>query len=218
MRDRSHCATPLPYPGLHDPESFRDACGTGFVARLDGIATHKLVQQAVEGVVSLTHRGAVNADPNTGDGAGVTIQIPYAILQADLQRLGHTVGHDDLALAMVFLPRDETARQRARVILEHAVERTGLEVIGWRVVPTDPTVLGEWALDGLPAIEQLLFARRDGIDDAEFGRRAYLARRRADAEYQTLAEAGVSDPVAETYIVSMSTSTVVYKGLMVAPQ
>ena len=219
MRDRSHRATPLPYAGLHDPESFRDACGTGFVARLDGIATHALVQQAVEGVVSLTHRGAVNADPDTGDGAGVTIQIPYAILRPELERIGHgDVADADLALAMVFLPRDEQARDRARDIIERATERTGLRVLGWRIVPSDPTVLGEWALEGLPSIEQLLFARAEPIDDAEFGRRTYLARRRADAEFESLAKADPTDPAADAYIVSMSTATVVYKGLMVAPQ
>ena len=84
---RPNRASQTDYAGLHDPKSFRDACGTGFIARLDGVATHELVKQAVQGVVSLTHRGAVNADPETGDGAGVTISIPYAILQADLARL-----------------------------------------------------------------------------------------------------------------------------------
>ncbi|MDE2891749.1 MAG: glutamate synthase large subunit [Chloroflexota bacterium] len=207
------------YAGLHDPESFRDACGTGFIARLDGVATHRLVEQAVEGVVSLTHRGAVNADPDTGDGAGVTISIPYAILRGDLARLGHANLPDDgLALAMVFLPMDDDAASRGRTVLEQALSRTGLNVLGWRVVPTDPSVLGAWALREAPCIEQLLIARPSGIGEDEFGRRLYLARRRADAEYQALRDASSEDPAAGTYIVSMSTRTVVYKGLMVAPQ
>ena len=207
------------YAGLHDPTSFRDACGTGFIARLDGVATHELVEQAVQGVVSLTHRGAVNADPDTGDGAGVTISIPYAILQDDLERLGSAgTADDDLGLAMVFLPLDDDAATRGRRVLEHAVERSGLNAIGWRVVPTDPTVLGQWALRELPGIEQLLISRPTGVDDDEFVRRTYLARRRADAEYQTQRDSQSADDAAETYIVSMSNTTVVYKGLMVAPQ
>ncbi|MYJ02092.1 MAG: glutamate synthase subunit alpha, partial [Chloroflexi bacterium] len=218
-RQQAHRASATGYPGLYDPSNVRDACGTGFIARLDGVATHQLVEQAVEGVVSLTHRGAVNADPNTGDGAGVTISIPYAILQDDLARLGRAgVADEDLALAMVFLPDEPEASQRARSLIEAAVERTGLDVIGWRDVPTDPDVLGSWALRDLPEIQQLLFCRPAGLADAEFSRRTYLARRRADAEIHALGDADPGDHAAETYIVSMSTSTVVYKGLMVAPQ
>ena len=219
---QAHRANDSDYSGLYDPSSVRDACGTGFIARLDGVATHRLVEQAVEGVVSLTHRGAVNADPNTGDGAGVTISIPYAILQDDLARLGRAgLADDDLALAMVFLPDEPDAAERAKRLIDACVERTGLDVIGWRAVPTDPGVLGSWALRDLPNIEQLLFTRPAGISDDEFSRRTYLARRRADTEIRLLGEADSedpADPAAETYIVSMSTSTVVYKGLMVAPQ
>ncbi|MDE2967137.1 MAG: glutamate synthase large subunit [Chloroflexota bacterium] len=216
---RPNRASQTGYVGLHDPESFRDACGTGFIARLDGVATHELVEQAVQGVVSLTHRGAVNADPDTGDGAGVTISIPYAILREDLGRLGRPGLNDaDLGLAMVFLPMDSDAASRSRTIIESAVERTGLDVLGWRVVPTDPSVLGRWALRELPCIEQLLVSRPAGVSDDEFARRMYLSRRRADAEYQALRDSDSGDRAGETYIVSMSTSTVVYKGLMVAPQ
>ena len=207
-----------PYAGLHDPLSFRDACGTGFIARIDGVPTHELVQQAVEGVVSLTHRGAVNADPDTGDGAGVTISIPYDVLRDDLERFGqHELADDALALAMIFLPMDEAAARRARAIVERATESSGLDALGWRVVPTDPSVLGRWASAELPCIEQLLIGRPAGIDAGEFRRRIYLARRRAEAEFRSLNEHG-DDPAGDTYIVSMSDSTVVYKGLMVAPQ
>ena len=204
---------------MYDPISVRDACGTGFIARLDGVPTHRLVEQAVEGVVSLTHRGAVNADPDTGDGAGVTISIPYAILQDDLERLGRAGLPDrDLALAMVFLPDEPEAAERSKRLIEASVDRTGLDVIGWRETPTDPSVLGSWALRDLPVIEQLLIGRSQEITDAEFSRLIYLARRRADAEIRAIREADADDHVGETYIVSMSTSTVVYKGLMVAPQ
>ena len=205
--------------GLHDPAAFRDACGTGFVARIDGASTHDIVQQAVEGVVSLTHRGATNADPQTGDGAGVTIAIPWATLRPDLERFGQSFEHlDELALAMVFLPAEAGARERARAILAAAAQRAGLEALGWREVPIEPDMLGPWARNGLPAIEQLVLRRGAGAPAEEFGRALYLARRLAEAEYRALAEADAGDPAGETYIVSLSSRTVVYKGLMVAPQ
>ena len=216
---RPHSSSSADFAGLYDPLSGRDACGTGFVARLDGVATHELVEQAVQGVVSLTHRGAVNADPDTGDGAGVTISIPYAVLQDDLARLGHAdVADDDLALAMVFLPMAADAAARARAILESAAERTGLRVLGWREVPTEPGVLGAWALRDQPRIEQLLLARPEAVADDEFGRRVYLTRRRADTEYRAISEMSPGDAVGDTYIVSLSNATVVYKGLMLATQ
>ena len=217
--ERPHRASQTSYAGLHDPRSGRDACGTGFIARLDGVATHELVEQAVQGVVSLSHRGAVNADPDTGDGAGVTIAIPYATLQDDLAKLGRAgLSNDDLALAMVFLPQDGAAAARARSALEEAATRSGLDVIGWRVVPIEPSVLGRWALRDLPRIEQLLIAKPVGVPSDEFGQRVYLAQRRAESDFRAWRGADQDDPAAGTYIVSFSTSTVVYKGLMVAPQ
>ena len=206
-------------PGLYDPQSVRDACGTGFIARIDGVRTHELVRQAVMGVVSLTHRGAVNADPNTGDGAGVTIEIPWDAYLDDLDRLGCTLADAEagrLALGMVFLPTEDAAR--ARAIIDAAMQRTNLPVAGWREVDTNPEVLGEAALRGLPRIEQILIHRPRQLDDADFERLLYLARRRAETEIRALAERDPADPVAETYIVSLSARTVVYKGLMVAPQ
>ena len=207
------------YRGLHDPAAFRDACGTGFVARIDGAATHDIVRRAVEGVVSLTHRGATNADPQTGDGAGVTIAIPWATLRPDLEQMGLSFEQlDQLALAMVFLPAEPTAAKRARSVLSAAAQRAGLEAVGWRTVPIQPDVLGPWARNGLPAIEQLVLRRSAGAPAEEFGRALYLARRLAEADYRSLAETDPSDPVGDAYIVSLSDRTVVYKGLMVAPQ
>ncbi len=211
--------TPRRPLGLHDPQSFRDACGTGFLARIDGVRTHQLVEQAVAGVVSLTHRGAVNADPHTGDGAGVTIEIPWDTYAADLERLGCALNETDrLALAMVFLPAAQTARERARAIIGAALARSGIDVLGWRAVPIDPHVLGEAALRGLPAIEQLIVRRPEQLAEDDFERLLYLARRRAEAEIRAMAERDPTDPLADTYVVSLSPRTVVYKGLMVAPQ
>ena len=201
---------PFPTDGLYDPKQEHDACGTGFVASIDGERTHRIVEVAVEAAVNLTHRGAVNADPQTGDGAGVMIQIPFELLQDEADRLGHPVDRrEDLALAMVFLPPEEDSRPAARAALEQAVVSTGLVVIGWRVVPTDVSVLGTWAAEAMPGIEQLLITKTAAFRN-NFGRALYLAGRRAQTAWR--------DQNLDSYIVSIGDKTVTYKGLMVAPQ
>ncbi len=204
--------TPFPTDGLYNPKNEHDACGTGFVANIDGQATHKIVELAVLAAVNLTHRGAVNADPQTGDGAGVQIQIPFALLQEETARLGHPLEHpDDLAVAMVFLPHEEAERPAARQVLEDTATACGLTVIGWRVVPTDDSVLGVWALETLPGVEQLLITRPPSMNGRnDFGRALYLAGRRA--------QNGWRESEIDSYIVSISEKVVTYKGLMVAPQ
>ena len=189
----------------------RDACGTGFIASIDGTRSHDLVELAVQAVISLTHRGAVNADPLTGDGTGLTIEVPFELLREDCERLGAPIeDRDDLAVAMVFLPHDEADRAPARAALEAEVERLGLGLIGWREVPLDPSQLGPQSLDTLPGIEQLLIQRPAERRGPEFERFLYLARRRAE---RTFREQGL-----DCYVVSMSSRTVVYKGLMIAPR
>ena len=204
----------FPTSGLYDPRHEHDACGTGFVANIDGVASHRIVEIAVQAAVNLTHRGAVNADPQTGDGAGVQIQIPFALLQPETERLGRRV--DDaakLGVAMVFLPHEEGERAAAREALESNVRGCGLEPIGWRVVPTDESVLGVSALETLPGIEQLLITVPDDFpndSETEFGRQLYLAGRRAQNEWRS--------KDLDSYTVSLSDKVVTYKGLMVAPQ
>ena len=216
--------TPHPQRGLYDPAQDHDACGTGFVAEISGERTRRVVELAVEAVINLTHRGAVSADAASGDGAGVTIQIPFELLQGEAAGLGHELSdRAELAVAMCFLPQEEDARARARAILDQAVQGVGIQAIGWRAVPHDPSVLGGLALDSLPGIEQLLLRRPVDLVDPEgtgpegagregsaFERRLYLARRRAERAFR--------EQELDCYIVSMSAQTVVYKGLMVAPQ
>ncbi|MDA1002419.1 MAG: glutamate synthase large subunit [Chloroflexi bacterium] len=196
---------------LYRPEDGRDACGTGFVANIDGSRTHRVVQLAVEGVRNLTHRGAVNADPLTGDGCGVTIQIPFELLRDDCERLGRPVNQpEDLGVAMLFLPQGEEAAAEARAVLEEAVRSLDIEVIGWRVVPTDPSVLDGLALETMPGVEQLLLARPGTRQGPEFERALYQARRRAERVYR--------EREIDCYVVSMSSRTLVYKGMMIAPE
>ena len=197
--------------GLYDPSQDRDACGTGFVARVDGERTHRVVEQAVEAVVNLTHRGAVSADAASGDGAGVTIQIPFELLREDAARLGCELSAPgELAVAMVFLPRDEAAAAEARALVEAECAGCGVEVVGWRETPHDPSVLGGLALESLPGIAQLLLRRPPGLGGADCERALYLARRRAERAFRERA--------LDCYVVSMSSRTLVYKGLMAAPQ
>ena len=197
-------------PPLYNPAFEHDGCGTGFIGKIDGERSHEIVRLAVRSAANLTHRGAVSADAKSGDGAGVTIQVPRELLVEDAARMG--MDQDDLsrlALAMVFLPVEEEMRDRSRAILEDAAVRTGVATLGWRVVPTDPSVLGPSALESLPGIEQLFIGRPSNMSSAEFDRSLYLARARAEAGYR---REGI-----DCYIVSMSARTVVYKGLMVAP-
>ncbi len=190
-------------------EDHVDACGTGFVAETSGERTRRVVEMAVRAVDALTHRGAVNADPLTGDGTGVSIQIPYELLHDDLVALGGDVpSADDLAVAMVFLPHEEGARAGARAILEAECRRVGIEVIGWRVVPTDLSQLGPQALESVPGFEQLLLRRPTDQQGPHFDRSLYLARRRAERQF--------ADQGMDCYVVSMSSTMVVYKGMMVA--
>ncbi len=198
-------------PPLYNPANEHDGCGTGFIADIAGRASHRVVQMAVEACVRVTHRGAVSADAKSGDGAGVTIQLPRELLAKDAAALGLPSGElHRLAVAMVFLPPEPAHRRQARLLLEDAATRSKLEVLGWRVVPVDPSMLGGLAKDTLPSIQQLLIARPKDVSLVEFERALYLARKRAESAYR--------EHDLDVYIVSMSSRTVVYKGLMVAPQ
>ncbi|MEQ1856833.1 MAG: glutamate synthase large subunit [Longimicrobiales bacterium] len=207
----SRAGTDAPTPPLYNPANEHDGCGTGFIADIAGRASHRVVQMAVEACVRVTHRGAVSADAKSGDGAGVTIQLPRELLAADAAALGLPASElHRLAVAMVFLPPEPSHLRPARLLLEDAATRSKLEVLGWREVPVDPSMLGGLAKDTLPCIEQLLIARPKDVSLLEFERALYLARKRAEAAYR--------EQELDAYIVSMSSRTVVYKGLMVAPQ
>ena len=207
----SRARTDAPAPTLYNPAFEHDGCGTGFIADIAGRASHRVVQMAVEACVRVTHRGAVSADAKSGDGAGVTIQLPRELLTKDAEELGLPQSElHRLAVAMVFLPTEPSHLRHARLLLEDAATRSRLEVLGWREVPIDPSMLGGLAKDTLPSIEQLLIARPKDVSMLEFERALYLARKRAEASYR--------EHDLEAYIVSMSSRTVVYKGLMVAPQ
>ncbi|HEV7213724.1 MAG TPA: glutamate synthase subunit alpha, partial [Chloroflexota bacterium] len=199
--------------GLYDPAFEHDACGTGFVARISGTPSHDVVAFALESVINLTHRGAVDADARTGDGAGLLTPLPYGLFRRELARLGRRLEDpDDLAVGVIFLPRDDPAATAlGRTVLERAILAEGLTIFGWRTVPIRPEVLGEKGLATLPDIQHVLIGRRAGLSGAAFERALYLVRKRAERD---AAEAGLKN----FYVASLSSRTIVYKGLFVAPQ
>ncbi|HEY3080309.1 MAG TPA: glutamate synthase large subunit [Chloroflexota bacterium] len=197
---------------LYDPRFEHDACGVGFVADVAGKASHGIVAKALDSVVNLTHRGAVAADARSGDGAGVLTQLPRELLVAELERSGaRGVDPASLAVGMFFLPRSTSGAERVKGLIGEEVAALGLELLAWRRVPVDPSVLGEKAFQTQPTIEQALIRRRGRLDEHEYERRLLLVRK--GAERRALAE-GIDD----FYVPSLSSRTVVYKGLFVAPQ
>ena len=192
---------------LYDPLDEHDACGVGFVANVSGRATHQIVESALEALCNLTHRGAIDADGRTGDGAGLLTQLPLRFFRREAERLGQRP-EDELAVGMFFLPRDEGAAGRCRQITLQVSESYGLAPLGWRQVPVDENELGSKALATAPRIEQLLVTS-GRVSTSEFETTLY--RVRCEVEQQTSEIEGF-------YVASFSSRTVVYKGLFVGSQ
>ena len=196
---------PLPPPrGLYDPTLERDACGLGFVADIRRPPTHDVVEKGVEILRRLAHRGAMGCDPCTSDGAGILIHIPHAHYERVLGRAGIELPNSgDYGVGQCFLSRDPAARAAEVRTIEGAIRHHNQKVIGWREVPVDPSVLGPIAKASLPVIRQVFIGRMCPVP--AFERTLYMIRKRADRQ---CAEAGLS-----FYIASLSSRTVVYKGL-----
>ncbi|KPL83361.1 glutamate synthase large subunit [Herpetosiphon geysericola] len=189
---------------LYDPRFEHDACGIGFVARIDGKPTHATVSLALAALGSLTHRGGIAADGLTGDGAGLLTTIPRAFMARELAARRILANPQRIAVGMIFLPTSNT--ERARELIDDALVWRGLRPLGWREVPLDREQLGPIARDICPQIEQIWVDRPATMDDDSFERELYRARRRA--ERTALAEN------IDLYIPSLSCRTIVYKGLM----
>ncbi|MBI4468499.1 MAG: glutamate synthase large subunit [Acidobacteria bacterium] len=210
LRRQAPASRVNPAGSLYDPRFEHDACGVGFVADVQGRASHAVLETGLQALIHLSHRGAVDADGKTGDGAGVLTQIPHKLLLAEAGRLGGgALSTGELGVGMFFLPREDAGlAARCRAAAESIVHGLGMRVIGWRTVPVDPQALGAKAAETAPRIEQLLIARHR-IDPGAFERTLYLARKRI--------ETSLSD-IESFYIPSLSSRTLVYKGLFVASQ
>ncbi|HZZ34451.1 MAG TPA: hypothetical protein VFE03_01905, partial [Caulobacteraceae bacterium] len=206
--------------GLYDPRNEHDACGVGFIANIKGRKSHEVVTCGLEILVNLDHRGAVGADPLVGDGAGVLIQIPHALLREWAKGEGLQLpAAGDYAVAMCFLPQDEETRKVAVAQFEHFIRVEGQELIGWREVPTDTTGLGRKVLDEMPVIRQAIVCRGPGTRDQDAFERKLLAIRKQTQN--PLAELAVKHGLpglTQLYMPSFSSRTVVYKGLLLAHQ
>ncbi|MDH4279541.1 MAG: glutamate synthase subunit alpha, partial [Acidimicrobiia bacterium] len=194
--------------GLYDPSFEHDACGVAFVADLHGRRSNEIVRQALEALTCLQHRGATNAEPNTGDGAGILLQIPdrfYQDLMPGLPPAGH------YATGIGFLPNDEGQRHKIMQMIDEIMASEGLAVLGWREVPVDPSGLGRQAIDVMPSFHQIFVAGNDGQSGLELDREVYIARKRIEHELTDL----TGDQV---YFASLSCRTIVYKGMLTTPQ
>ena len=199
--------------GLYSGQFEHDSCGVGLVAAIDGRKSRKVVENGIEALQAVWHRGAVDADGMTGDGAGLHVQIPDGFFRDQIGRTGHVADPDRrIAVGMVFLPKaDFLAVEACRAIVESEILRMGHGIYGWRHVPVNTSVLGEKADATRPEIEQILIRDDKDRSEEEFERDLYLVRRRIEKE---VAAAQIS----EFYICSLSCRSIIYKGMMLAEQ
>src|SRR5665647_3163825 len=189
--------------GLYDPAYEHDACGVGFVARLDGVASHDIVEKGLEVLRNLDHRGATGVDTAAGDGAGILVQVPDAFLRKAIDAELPPKG--SYAVGMAFLPTESRARETVKAALTHIAGQEGLRVLAWRSVPTETSTLSPVSVDVMPEVEMLLVASYDGLKGLDVERLAYVLRRRAQHEQHV-------------YFASLSCRTVVYKGMLTTAQ
>jgi glutamate synthase (NADPH) large chain len=206
--------------GLYDPRNEHDACGVGFVADIKGRRSHALIRQGLQILLNLDHRGAVGADPLVGDGAGCLIQIPDALLRDWAVNAGVVLPPPGFyGVAMCFLPRDGKSRDVAVKQFEHFIRAEGQVLLGWRAVPTDITGLGRTVLEQMPVIRQAIIGRGANVADQDaFERKLLAIRKQTQNPLDELSKKKKLAGLRDLYIPSMSTRTVVYKGLLLAPQ
>ena len=199
--------------GLYTEEEEHSSCGVGLVVAVDGKASRSVVEAGIDALKAIWHRGAVDADGKTGDGAGIHVQIPAPFFYDQIRRTGHEPREDQLmAVGQVFLPRTNFgAQETCRTIVETEVLRMGYYIYGWRHVPVDVTCLGEKANATRPEIEQILISNSKGVDEDTFERELYVIRRRIE---KAAAAAGIG----ELYLASLSCRSIIYKGMMLAEQ
>ncbi|HEU4967705.1 glutamate synthase central domain-containing protein, partial [Sphingomonas sp.] len=204
--------TRLAREGMYRPEFESDACGVGLIAATDGRASRRVVASAIEALKAVWHRGAVDADGKTGDGAGLHLDLPTRFFDDAIESSGHKVRPNRLALGMIFLPRtDLAAQETCRTIVESEVIDAGYTIYGWRQVPVDVSVIGTKAQATRPEIEQIMIAGPlpDAESAADFEKKLYLVRRRIEKKV-------IAAQIAGFYICSLSCRSIVYKGLFLA--
>ena len=200
--------------GLYLPETEHDACGMGFVAHIKGEKSRDIVEQGLEVIRRLSHRGATGCDSETGDGAGILLQLPHRFFKREGLRLGFDMPRRRrYGIGQVFLPHDPEVRRRCEQVFEEVVASQGQRVVGWRDVPVDPSVTGHIARAVVPTMRQIYIGRRRVVPSA-FERKLYVIRKLTE---NRIRERGV-DPDGFFHVASLSAETIVYKGLLLPEQ
>jgi glutamate synthase (ferredoxin) len=205
-----------PKQGLYDPRFEHDACGVGFVVHIKGEKSHEIVEQALTVLENLDHRGACGCEENTGDGAGILLQIPHAFLKDACGGLGFQLPDPgEYGVGMIFLPDQRDQRRRFEKKIEEIIADTGQKLLGWRKVSTDNMYLGDTAKEFEPFVRQVFIGRGEGVnDDLAFERKLYVIRRRAENAIRYAGLAGGDF----FYVPSMSCRTLIYKGMLTPRQ
>jgi len=193
--------------GLYRPDFEKDSCGFGLIAHMDDQPSHQLVQTAITALARMTHRGAVAADGKTGDGCGLLMKKPDKFLRGIAAELGFDLGRGEYGVGNIFFAQDKAKRERARALLKESLELQGLKLVGFRVVPTDESALGEEALKNVPVVEQVFVTAPADLHKFTFELKLFKARRRVEK----LVEA---EGDREFYITHLSCRVLVYKGLV----
>ncbi len=215
MREKNVSSGLPPAQGLYDPSFEHDACGIGFVANIKGQKSHDIIVKGIQVLVNLTHRGACGCDPETGDGAGVLIQIPHKYFASECAKLGFTLPpKGEYGVGITFLPVEPHQRLEVEAILERIVAEEGLTLLGWRDTPIDGAAIGRVARNSQPYIQQIFVGRGKGMTEDQLERKLYVVRKRAEVE---VSKSEIEDKDF-FYIPSLSGRTIVYKGLLLAPQ
>ena len=217
MSSREHyLSQPAKAQGLYDPRNEHDACGVGFIVNIRGEKSHKLLVDALQILMNLQHRGACGCEDNVGDGAGVLFQVPHKFLKRECTKLNITLPEPtQYGVGMVFLPSDATQRKVCELAFERIVAEEGLKLLGWRDVPCDNSPLGSTATKVEPAIRQIFLAGGpDVADQAALEWKLFVVRKRVEIEI----DASDLSQKSYFYLPSLSSKTIVYKGLLLATQ
>lgn len=205
-----------PKQGLYDPKNEHDACGIGFVVNIKGKKSHEIVRQALTILMNLTHRGGCGSEPNTGDGAGILMQIPHDFLKDACAKTGVILPEQgEYAVGMVFVPHNPDLRAKYEQQFEKIVMEEGQTVLGWRTVPTDDTSLGKTAKSCMPFIRQVFIGKSAALkDELSFERKLYVIRSRAENQIRYAQK----EEERFFYLASLSSRTIVFKGMLTADQ
>ena len=197
---------------VYREEDEHSSCGVGLIASISGEPSRKIVEMGIEALRVLYHRGAVDADGKTGDGAGIQLAIPKDFFVEQINRTGHKTNDLPFAVGMVFLPRTNfDAQEKSRIIIESEIIKEGFKIYGWRHVPINTKIIGEKAKATLPEIEQILIGNKTYSNELELDDKLYLIRKRIEKKIN-------QENINDFYICSLSSQSIIYKGMFLAEQ